>query len=441
MIVRLIQQLSAPFRRHPFAADVTLGVVLFILALALNDVGYETGPPYPWAVLPRYSVAVAALALTMLPIIIRRRYPLSALVSGVSGLVATRLLHVPEYQLSSIVLFFYLYSAGRWGSAELRDAARLVASVAVLIVLGLGINEERQFLSLGLLSTRTYVLASIVGILGNLVFIIAPWVLGNVARSRAEREADLAAANQALVASRAAAERQAVTAERVRIARELHDVVAHHVSVMGVQAGAARRLVTTSPETASDALADIEESSRQAVAELHRLLGFLRSPEADTAPPGVVETPAPGLDQLESLRRKTAAAGLAVSLTVNGDRPATVPASIDLSAYRIVQEGLTNALKHSGQQQADVVVDYRPRSLLVRISNGGAIGRFPPTASPGGNGLVGMKERVALHGGRLDFGPSPNGGFVVEAELPFDRGPVQPTVGHSEEKTTAEPMS
>lgn len=423
MVIGLPEQLLSPFRRHPFVTDGALAVVMFVLALGVNDVGYETGPIYPWADLPRYWVAVAALALAMLPVAFRRRYPLTALFAGVSGLVATRLLHVPEYQLSSIALFFYLYSAGRWGNEDRRDIARLVASLAVLVVLGIGLDEERQFLTLGFVSTRSYVLASIVGVLINLVFIIAPWVLGNVVRSRADREADLAAANRELVESRAAAERQAVTAERVRIARELHDVVAHHVSVMGVQAGAARRLVGTAPETASDALADIEESSRQAVAELHRLLGFLRSPNGDAPTSGVVETPAPGLDQLESLRRQTAAAGLAVSLSVIGDRPASVPASIDLSAYRIVQEGLTNALRHSGQQEAEVVVDYRPTSVRVRVSNA-CSGDGSTAPASGGNGLVGMKERVALHGGRLRFGPDPSGRFVVEADLPFDRTPT-----------------
>ena len=421
---RRLHQLMTPFRRHPFVADIVLAVVLFVLALGLNDVGYEAGPLYPWAELPRYWVAVVALALTMLPLAGRRRFPLTALLVGVAGLITTRILHVPEFQLSSIALFFYLYSAGRWGSEERRDAVRLLASIAVLVVLAWAINEERQFLSLGLMSTRSYVLASVVGVLGNLVFIVAPWVLGNVTRSRAERETDLAAANQKLGASREAAERQAVTAERVRIARELHDVVAHHVSVMGVQAGAARRLLATAPGTASDTLADIEETSRQAVAELHRLLGFLRSTNGDTQTPGVVASPAPGLEQLELLRRQTAAAGLAVSLSISGDRPPNLPASIDLSAYRIVQEGLTNALKHSGQQEAEVAVDYRPQAIHVRVANSLTESRAAGSSS-GGNGLVGMKERVALHGGRLRFGPDRTGRFVVEAELPLDRVPQE----------------
>ncbi len=423
------------FVDRPLVGDVIIGSVMFVLALGSNDAGYQTGSTYPWAVLPRYWVAVAVIAMTLLPIAARRRFPLSVLLIGTAGLAAVRLLHVPEYQLSSIALFLLMYSAGRWGAPGARDHARLAASVLALGVLVVGLNEERQFLSLELISLRAYVIASLVGILGNLVFIIGPWVLGDATRTRAERESDLAEANMELVASRAAAEQQAVTAERVRIARELHDVVAHHVSVMGVQAGAARRLSSTSPDLAASALVDIEASSRQAVAELHRLLGFLRSPERDGEDAPVVDTPAPGLEQLPSLQKKTAAAGLAVSLTLTGERPASLPASVDLSAYRIVQEGLTNALKHSGQQQAEVTIEYLPGSLRVLVANDGP--EAPQHRSPepsagstrdsgsGRNGLVGMHERVALHGGRLSVGPRPTGGFLVDAELPYDRAPSQ----------------
>ena len=424
MISSVTERIVAPFRRHPFVSDAVLAVVLFVLSLAVSDVGYETGSIYPWADLPRYWISVVTLAVTMLPVATRRRFPFSSLLVSVAGLAALRLLHVPEYQLSSIVLFFLMYSTGRWGAAQWRDHVRWGAAAAVVVILLIGLNEERKSLSLGFISTRSYILASIVGILGNLVFIVGPWILGNVARSRAERESELAEANAELVDSRLVAEQQAVTAERVRIARELHDVVAHHVSVMGVQAGAARRMLEVSPDQASDALADIEKSSREAVAELHRLLGFLRSPEPTHPAADVVDTPAPGLDRLDELRRQTAAAGLAVSLSILGDRPSTLPASVDLSAFRIVQEGLTNALKHSGEREAAVIVEYRARSLHVTIRNAG------PTVSAsarsgGGNGLVGMQERVALHGGTLDVGPLPSGGFVVEAELPYDRAPQQ----------------
>lgn len=417
MIARLVD----PFRRHPFITDAVLATVMLGLALALNDVGYETGPAYPWTDLPRYPVAIGLIALTMIPVAVRRRLPFTALLTGVAGLALIRLFHIPEYQLSSIALFFFMYSAGRWGDEHRRDSVRLLATVVVLVVLAVGLIEERRFLTAGLLSERAYVLANVVGILGNLVFIVAPWVMGNAARARADRERELADVNAALVASRAEAEQRAVSDERVRIARELHDVVAHHVSVMGVQAGAARRTLEHSPALAADALADIEASSRQAVAELHRLLGFLRAPEPPANSGALVDTPAPNLSELPSLQRQIAAAGLAVSLSVEGERPPEVPASVDLSAYRIVQEALTNALKHSGEQQADVTVSYEPSIVRVRVRDAGT-GSVDTSIASGRNGLVGMKERVALHGGELRFGSGPDGGFEVVAELPLRSG-------------------
>jgi len=416
MIARLVQ----PIRRWPLGADVLLACLMFGLALALNDVGFETGALYPWVSLPPYSVAVSLLALTMLPVAVRRRLPFTALLVGTTGLVVARLLYVPEYQLSSIALFLVIYSAGRWGDEHRRDRWRFVAVSMVLGALIAGVIEERRFLSAGMITERAYVLATTVGIMFNLVFIVSAWVLGNVTRARADREQDLATAHQQLLATRAEAEQRAVSDERLRIARELHDVVAHHVSVMGVQAGAARRVLEASPDTAANALGDIEESSRQAVAELHRLLGFLRTADVGGSADGLVDTPAPGLLELSFLQKQTAAAGLAVSLSIEGERPSSVPASIDLSAYRIVQEALTNSLKHSGQQEADVAVRYGERSVQVCVRDRGT-GVTTSTRQGGGNGLVGMQERVALHGGHLSFGPVSAGGFEVTAELPFDR--------------------
>lgn len=415
----MLARLTGTVRSWPFGADVALASVMVAFALAQNDVGYETGSIYPWAVLPRYWIAVVLLVLTLAPVAVRRRFPFTALMAGTTGILFLRLLHVPEYQVSTIALFLVLYSSGRWGDERWRNPLRAVAVLMVLVALTAGIIEERRFLTAGFMTERSYVLATTVGVSFNLVFIAAAWVLGNVTRARADRERELAAANQELLASREAAERRAVADERLRIARELHDVVAHHVSVMGVQAGAARRMVSSSPDVAASALSDIEESSRQAVAELHRLLGFLRTSEADDPVAGAVATPAPGLSQLPALQRQIAAAGLAVSLVIEGERPSSVPASIDLSAYRIVQEALTNALKHSGQHEAQVTVSYEQQAVQIRVRDEGGAMRAPGPV--GGNGLVGMQERVALHGGELDFGANDDGGFEVVARLPFDR--------------------
>ena len=207
--------------------------------------------------------------------------------------------------------------------------------------------------------------------------------------------------------------RRAVLEERVRIARELHDVVAHHVSVMGLQAGAARRVMHTRPDTAEEVLSSIESSSRQAVLELHRLLGFLRKADQRDA-----LEPQPHLLQLPELVAQTQGSGLCVRLSVEGEqRP--LPGTLEVSAYRVVQEALTNVLKHSGGTVATVRVDYGPRVLDIEVRDDG-VGRDDRQRKIGGHGLIGMRERVGLHGGHLRVGVVAEGGFIVHATFPLD---------------------
>src|SRR4051794_4982940 len=204
--------------------------------------------------------------------------------------------------------------------------------------------------------------------------------------------------------------RRAVFEERVRIARELHDVVAHHVSMMGVQAGAARVVIDRDRGKAKEALSAIEESSRQAVAELHRLLGFLRQGGDDDD-----LAPQPGLSQLPRLAARMCDSDLAVEVSIEGEER-SLPPTVDVSAYRIVQEALTNTLKHSAASRADVHVRYWPDELEVEIVDDG-----PPnggSSSPsGGLGLIGMRERATLHDGQLSAGPAAGGGFAVRVKL------------------------
>jgi signal transduction histidine kinase len=203
---------------------------------------------------------------------------------------------------------------------------------------------------------------------------------------------------------------RAVFEERVRIARELHDVVAHHVSMMGVQAGAARMVVDHDRAKAKEALAAIELSSRQAVAELHRLLGFLRqASDADDL------APQPGLGQLDQLAASLGESELAVRVCVEGERR-ELPPTVDVSAYRIVQEALTNTLKHSVASRADVNLRYWPGELELEIVDDGTPTGTPATAS-GGLGLIGMRERAALCGGQLSAGPAAGGGYAVRVRL------------------------
>jgi signal transduction histidine kinase len=230
-----------------------------------------------------------------------------------------------------------------------------------------------------------------------------------------------------------------VAEERGRIARELHDVVAHSVSVMVVQAGAARRTMAASPDQATTALGQIESTGRQALVELRRLLGLLRDGDRGD---GAALTPQPGLEHLESLAAAAREAGLPVEVTVEGE-PRPLPAGVDLSAYRIVQEALTNSLKHAGPARARVRVCYGREALEVQVTDDGrgersaarageglvvvTIGpdgvlELPGRRDGGGHGLIGMRERVALFGGTLEAGADPGGGYRVAARLPLDAG-------------------
>jgi len=209
--------------------------------------------------------------------------------------------------------------------------------------------------------------------------------------------------------------RRAVFEERVRIARELHDVVAHHVSMMGVQAGAARVVIDRDRVKAKEALSAIESSSRQAVAELHRLLGFLRQAgdRDDVAPQ-------PGLSELPRLAASMSDSDLAVEVSIEGEMR-SLPPTVDVSAYRIVQEALTNTLKHSAASRADVHLRYWPDELEVEIVDDGRPNGGSSSGS-GGLGLIGMRERAALHGGQFSAGPLESRGFAVKVRLPTPAG-------------------
>ena len=242
------------------------------------------------------------------------------------------------------------------------------------------------------------------------LFVVA-WIVGRALRDRAERS--VAAEDRALRAEREreSAARVAVAEERARMARELHDVVAHAVSVMVLQVGAVRRRVPAGSEEA-DALKTSSRPGRTALAEMRRLLGAMR--KGDDL---VALTPSPGLDDLQSLAGDVRAAGLDVRLHVDGD-PVALPRSLDLSAYRIVQEGLTNALKHSGGRRADVTVAYAPDQLRLEVRDDGP-GGFADTDGLG-HGLIGIGERVKAYGGDMSAFVATTGGFVLRASLPLE---------------------
>ena len=205
---------------------------------------------------------------------------------------------------------------------------------------------------------------------------------------------------------------QAAAIERERLARELHDVIAHSVSVMTVQSTAARRVIEEDPPRAAMALEAIERTGREAMAEMRRMVSVLRP-----APDSELLTPQPGLEDLAALVDQMEAAGLRVNMRIEGEPPRRVPAAVGLSAYRIVQEALTNTLKHAGPGSADVRLRYSPGSIEIECLDPGGAGSTDTTN--GGHGLVGMRERAHLLGGEVTAGPGPDGGFLVHARLPL----------------------
>jgi signal transduction histidine kinase len=233
----------------------------------------------------------------------------------------------------------------------------------------------------------------------GIVMLLVRRVIGDRDRRAriAERERDVAA-------------REAVVEERARIARELHDVIAHHVSMIVLQAGAERRVLGDANASTREVLETVEQSGRSALTETRRLLGMLRGDGNEPL------TPQPGLDDVPMLVGQLRDAGLPVELSIEGERR-ELPVGIELSAYRIVQEALTNALKHAGDARATVQVRYGPDSLELEIADDGPGGS--QRASGGGHGLVGMRERVALYGGRFDASRGPGGGFAVRVVLPI----------------------
>jgi signal transduction histidine kinase len=251
------------------------------------------------------------------------------------------------------------------------------------------------------------------------IFGIVPWLAGRTIRNQTTLARELAEKAERAEHAREEEERRAIAGERSRIARELHDVLAHNLSVMVVQAGGARRIVAKRPDQAA-AVADlIERTGREALAELRQLFGPVRHGEGEDLHGPV------GIDRVEELAARARAAGLPVHVHVEGER-VRLPAGVDLTAYRVVQEALTNTLKHGGRAQASVTVSYEPNEIVLSIEDDG-VGpdgaRRELGEVGGGHGLVGMRERVELYGGVLQAGSRPGGGFAVRARLPT-RPPV-----------------
>ncbi|HSK22989.1 MAG TPA: histidine kinase [Egicoccus sp.] len=373
--------------------------------------GMEALQPSVWTYL---SGAVLCLALAL-----RRRAPLTGLVVCGFAFGWFRMADGIDAGASSAALFLALVAAGIHGAAPWRNRLRgaVVAGMMALVLWNVVGQAEELAEFPAVLALQSYMLAF------NVFFFAAAWVLGDQMRLRRSREADLASRTAELTTKTLELEQerqrtaeQAATEERLRLARELHDVLGHHVSVMGVQAAAARRVLARDPDRATDALASIEGSSRQAVAELQRVLKLLRADDRDAAGGLRVEA------RLDALARELRAAGLAVTLQVE-DLP-ELPTEIDLALGRVVQESLTNALRHAGPGTSTWVRLWGTRTgVEVEIVDDAHGDPLPDEGRFGsGSGLTGMRERVELHGGRFRAGPTAPRGYRVHAWLPLPGG-------------------
>lgn len=333
-----------------------------------------------------------------LPLAIVFRYPLAALaVIMVSLSVHSSL----DYDVIWIVQFTALISSFlaiiRGGN---RESILVLALVYIGVVLTFGVFKDED---------RTG------NVLVQFLLFGGLWIVGNLFRTRRIR---LESTEHVLEALELEQDRQALEAvrdERVRIARDLHDIVGHTLNIIVLQAAAAQTVFKSKPDQALEALNAIEGTARQSLSDMERMLGILRPPEGDEVP----YAPQHGLQQVETLAKQFVDAGLPVEVNVTGE-PHKLPTSLDLTAYRIIQEALTNTLKHAGPARAQVAIKYVNGSLELDITNDGNSTVDDVKNTGGGRGLIGMKERVALFGGELDVGPGSDGGFRVHAILPFE---------------------
>lgn len=351
--------------------------------------------------------AVPLLDLVMIglivgPLLLRRMFPLWTLVVVTVAYLAAAIMDVPESTITTIALFVALFSSGAYSRHPARDVLRAAAIVAAMgVVLFFLFTDARDV-------PGDIVLFRVFSLLLNAAFFAAAWVMGDLWRRRTEDQAELARRADELEEKRHLLAQQAVAAERLRIARELHDVVGHHVSLMGVQAGAVRRTLETDDDRINELLSSIERSGRSAVSEMGRLVGFLRDSEDDTI------TPQPTMDRLDELVESMTDAGLDVTVHRVG-RPRPLDSATELSVFRVIQESLTNALRHGSSPEAVVELSYLSDRLAVRVRNPGS----GANGSGGGRGLLGMRERVGLVDGTLEAGPSPDGTFEVRGTFPY----------------------
>ncbi|WP_106436669.1 MULTISPECIES: sensor histidine kinase [Streptomyces] len=407
-----MQRLYDFLRRHPTGVDSFWAVILFGFSLLWMVKA-------PMHTVPRAAAVPVVLALCA-AVALRRRAPEKMLILATVCGVVQVVLNVEQNpaDFAMLVVVYTVAAEGkRWASRFALVAALVAPIVATLRWPGPDHPEAEQ---------RTWWGAAIATVFITIPFVLA-WVLGDSIRTRRAYYAQLEERAARLEKEREAQAKVAVAAERARIARELHDVVAHNVSVMVVQADGAAYVMDAAPDQARQALETISGTGRQALAEMRRLLGVLRSgaPSDDSD-----YVPQPDVEQIDDLVEQVRGAGLPVDFKIVGS-PRPLPSGVELTAYRIVQEALTNTRKHGGPDVgASVRLTYFDDGLGLLVEDDGRGARQEMYEDGGadgqGHGLIGMRERVGMVGGTLDAGPRPGGGFRISALLPLSRPAERP---------------
>ena len=378
-------------RRHPWWTDSVLALALTVIAVG-SVVGSRTRYGYAFPVL----AAIVAL-FTTAPIALRRYRPLEVLAVTVTA--ETLLLIFSNDSPVPVGVIVALYTVAAY--CERRVSIRAAAWVALPITVGEIVNNGAHFGR----------------VIPELALIAIAWVIGDNLRTRRAYLSELKERAARLEREREEKADRAVVEERARIARELHDVIAHNVSVMVVQAAAGEEVFDEDPERARESLSAVASTGRAALTELRRLLGVIRAEEGSEA--AAAYAPQPGIEYLDELVSQVRETGLAVELSVLGE-PRALPEGVGLCAYRIVQEALTNTLKHAGASRAQVSVRYVDDALELQVLDDGHGARAAANGEHGGHGLIGMRERVALFGGELTARSRVDHGYEVCARLPLE---------------------
>jgi signal transduction histidine kinase len=403
----LLQRVTS---RQWFSIDVVVSLLFFLVGLVtILGQGRHGGLFRNTALHQPHGVALfAALCLSSFPLPARRRYPLPVLV--VVSLALAAVVVIGQNIADTPILALPVYTVAARYERRISFVALCAVGLAFLAALGIG-----EILRYAASSAMTDQISS------NVIVAVAAWFVGDSVRARRAYVTGLSLQAEERQRRELELAQSLVAEERLQIARELHDIVAHSLSVIAIQSGVGGHVLDMQPEEARKALAAVESTSRSALEELRRVLDVLR--RDDPGEPSLL--PAPGLADIDRLFAQCQAAGLTVTYQLRG-RLTPVSPSLDLSVYRIVQEALTNVTKHAGTAQATVDITFADEAVIIRVTDKGALHRNGHVLTPdqgdgtkAHHGIIGMRERTAMFGGSLTAGPRPEGGFEVLARLPF----------------------